>query len=889
MAITAIAIGSSMAATAAFAAVDFALMGIIGMEVAGVAIAGIAAVGAAYAVNTIAQAVGIVPKPDTNTGAAMAQGLTTNTQSPVAAIPVIYGTRLVGGNFVYIGSSGADNAYLHLVMVIGEGVIKQVGAVYFNDSKVLDMAATASGTRHSTAADTEYTGILGMFMGAIGDFIQQISPADAVDIKYTGLVDITWHSGEDDQLADSDAINEIPGWTTDHRLRGTAYLYIRLKYDRDAFATGLPTITANIAGRTIYDPRTGLTAHSNNPALVLRDYLTHQRYGRGLPASAINDATFSSAANYCDQAVTLGGVQVARYTANGVVSAESNSLDVARAMLTACRGMLIFSAGAYKLIIDKPEVPVAAFDEDNIVGAWTISMGDKSSRFNRIRAGFFNSASLWSADIATAESATLRTADNGLILERQFDLPFTSTAERALMIATMNLNQSRQQVAAEFTATIAGMRAEVGDVVYVKHSTPGWDTLNGGAGKAFRVLKIALKNDDEVRVSVIEYDATVYDYGTIAAIDATPNTALPNPRIVGVPGDLQVAESLYQTTGSAGVKTRATISWTAPADAFVADYQVGYKLRASSTWTEAFDIRGLQYPFDDLAPGDYDFRVRARNTLGATSAYTPTKQGTLYGLTAAPANVSGFSIKVMNGLALATWDRTTDLDVKIGGDVVIRWSPLSTGATWDASVILPDGEMNGDASSAIVPLAEGTYFAKFIDSTGHYSNTAASFVATEALVTGWTTIATATEHTAFTGAKTNITLSGGEIKLTVDANNLVTPVGTYEFTSTMDLTTIAARRFHAHIKAGSLYAGPFVDALGSVDDWQDVDGGAINDTTATVYASLSDNNVTYSAWTPFLVADFSGRYAKFKAMLSSGDVAHNIAVSQLSVSVKTPV
>jgi hypothetical protein len=43
-------------------------------------------------------------------------------------------------------------------------------------------------------------------------------------------------------------------------------------------------ITADIDGRTLYDPRTGLTAFSRNPALAIRDYLTNTRYGRGVPS-----------------------------------------------------------------------------------------------------------------------------------------------------------------------------------------------------------------------------------------------------------------------------------------------------------------------------------------------------------------------------------------------------------------------------------------------------------------------------------------------------------------------------------------------------------------------------------------------------------------------------
>jgi hypothetical protein len=55
------------------------------------------------------------------------------------------------------------------------------------------------------------------------------------------------------------------------------------------------------------------------------------------------------------------------------------------------------------------------------------------------------------------------------------------------------------------------------------------------------------------------------------------------------------------------------------------------------------------------------------------------------------------------------------------------------------------------------------------------------------------------------------------------------------------------------------------------------------------YASISNDNITYSDFAPFMVSDFKCRYAKFKTVLLSGDVTHNIQISELSVAAKIPV
>ena len=87
--------------------------------------------------------------------------------------------------------------------------------------------------------------------------------------RYDGKVRINKHLGATDQAADSDLVSEVDEWTNDHRLRGIAYLYVRLSYDADAFPNGVPEITATIKGKKVYDPRDGSTAWSDNPALVL--------------------------------------------------------------------------------------------------------------------------------------------------------------------------------------------------------------------------------------------------------------------------------------------------------------------------------------------------------------------------------------------------------------------------------------------------------------------------------------------------------------------------------------------------------------------------------------------------------------------------------------------
>jgi len=795
-----------------------------------------------------------------------ASGMLINKSANDAPIPVIYGQRKIGGTRVLLEITGTDNEYLHMVLAMSEGEINSFENVYLND--VL-----------------------------------------STDAKFSGFLDVYKHTGSTTQAADSNLVTSVSGWTSNHQLKGTAYLYIKMKYDQDVFASGLPTITADLKGAKVYDARTATTAWSDNPVLCIRDYLTNTRYGRGIETSLIDDTSFNAAANYCEESVTIGGVSKTRYTCNGVVDTSQGSMDVLKKLLTACRGFLIFSGGKYKLIIDKVETAAFTFSEDNIIGAWSIKLGDKNSQFNRMRANFFNPDRAWQPDIAVVDSSTLRTQDNGLLLEKTIDLPFTSDIDRAKMITTINLNQSRQQIMCEFTATIEGLRCEVGDVVYVKHATPGWDTLNSNAGKKFRVMRITLQNNDEVRILAMEYDATAYDFGTIAVSDAAPNTNLPDATTAQPPTAIAIAESLYSTIGGGGVKVRVDISWNAAKDIFVQEYDVEWKENGASTWNFLTTTKNLTARLDDANPVIHDFRVRSINSIGVRSIWATLSNVTIAGLTTPPVDVAGLSLVALSGSAHISWNVATDLDVLTGGKVRFRHSNLTTGASWESSTDI-GAAVAGHNTNAVLPLLSGTYMAKFVDSTGNASVNASSFaITTVPDIIKMNAVTTSNQHPSFTGTKTNLVAVDNVLKFEadtlldsvtdlmddwelLDAIGGTDTAGTYAFDTYIDLGQTFTSRVTANLAFSAFVIGDLIDdRTALMDTWTDFDN-APSDVEVDLYVATTTDDPagspTWGSWAKFTVADYSARALKFKIEATSSSSDHQINITELSVTIDMP-
>jgi hypothetical protein len=520
-----------------------------------------------------------------------------------------------------------------------------------------------------------------------------------------------------------------------------------------------------------------------------------------------------------------------------------------------------------------------------------------------VRGTFVSPANVWQpADFPPVKSATYAGYDGGEILT-DVDWPFINNGIAAQRLAKLMLEKHRQSVNVNFPAKYTVFKYDVIDTLMASVAQLGW------AGKEFTIRNWKFSATGGVNLVLQEESPAVYQWGPgdAQAIYAAPPSNLPNPYNIPVPGTPDVREELYETTGSAGVKARAVVGWGASASAFVVAYEAQYKAHNDEAWLPLPPISLLVAHKDDLAPGLYDFRVRAVTGLGVRSGFSAIVTKELQGLVAEPMPVTGFSVVASGGSALVTYDAHPDLDVRIGGKIVVRWTPdVPPAATWANTVIYE--EFAGNSVSGQLPLKSGTYFAKAKDSTGHFSATAASFVVTQGMLADPSVIATITEHPGFTGAKVNVALVGGGIQLDgsstidgmtgdidswgyIDTMGGVSSSGTYTFAGSFDGGTVATRRFESVIRVAQFDTGDLIDSRTDlIDDWGLFDGNLIEDCDLVLEARITNDDPSgspaWGGWTPFYVAEFNCRAAQFRARLLSGGITHNINANQLQVLVK---
>lgn len=590
---------------------------------------------------------------------------------------------------------------------------------------------------------------------------------------------------------------------------------------------------------------------------------------------------------------TISSGAEVRYTCNGTFDTDEKPKDVIGKLLTAMQGSVTYQGGQWTILAGAYRSPTVTLDEDDLDGPIKVTTRlSRSQTFNAVKGVYVNPLDFYQpTDFPAITNATYLSEDQGERIWKDIELPFTTSGSMAQRIAKIELEKGRQQITVAMPCKLTAFQVQAGDVVNVTNTRFGW------SAKPFEVAqwKFATRDDNGVpRLGIDlllrETASGVYDWnsGEETAIDLAPNTTLPDPFTVQVPGNPSITEELYETTGSAGVKSKAIVSWGASSDGFADNYQLEYKPATQADFLVMTGIRGLSAELTDLAPGYYDFRVQAFNSLGVPSEYSNEVRVEIVGLSAPPSVVSGFSVVASNGFALASWALSPDLDVQINGSIVIRHSSKTSGAVWEDGIILET--FPGGAIQGIVPLVTGTYMAKAIDSTGNYSTSMTSFVATEGMVTGFTTVATSTQASGFTGTKTNVSLAGTVLRLTDPTVNLT---GTYEFDAPVDMTTVKTRRLEADITALSYVATDLIDSMGDVDSWTSIDGDSVDGCDVTLYVAVTNDDPagspTWGGWMPFHVADVTCRAAKFKLDFVSDSEANNIDVSVLTVHVKEAI
>ena len=704
-------------------------------------------------------------QPDQN-----AKGVLVNKFSANAHIPVVYGTRKVGGNVIFLETSGTDNEFLYMAIVVSEGEIDDISSIFVNDNQVTFDGDIADNTQRSVASSDS-------------NFFK--ADPNVEGSSAASLITIEPHYGTDSQTASS-LLSGLSSWTSAHRLRGLAYIALKFKWNNDAFG-GLPTVNAVVKGRKVYNPNLDSTVtggsgshrkddsttweYSDNPIYQMLDYLRNDRFGMGIANSYFdsNFADWQTAGDVCDADITpySGASTIDLMDSHTVVDTSKKAIDNVKDFVRGSRSYLNFTGGKYKILVETSGSASITLTEDNIIGGIQISSKNKNSRYNRVIVNFTNPSKSYQSDtaqfppvdetgLASADThANMKTADGGLLLEGRFDFAMLTSPYQAQEMAEIILRRSRSSLDINIKTDATALDLSIGDIVNVTHATPSFSS------KAFRVQGMTLNTDHTVSLQCSEHQESFYTFGTQQEVATIPSTTLPNPFTVQPPASVTLDDTLVEyNDGTVIVALDVTIGATP--DKFIDFYQVEYKLSTDSDFIIYAQGSGLNHRVLNVIDQKvYDVRVKAVNTVGVSSSYV-TAQRTIVGAIEPPSDVPDLACNVVGQDAFLSWTQISDLDLAF---YQIRFATETDGtADWQNSVNLVT-KVSRPATSITVPARAGTYLIKAVDKLGNFSSNATAVISNVTEVLTHNSVSTINEHPTFAGTNNNTVILDDSIQL----------------------------------------------------------------------------------------------------------------------------
>tara|TARA_R110002012_G_scaffold35526_2_gene101307 strand:- start:16562 stop:20722 length:4161 start_codon:yes stop_codon:yes gene_type:complete len=605
--------------------------------------------GLVFSAATSAVTNALIPKPDIS--ALGANGTQTNFRSPNSPHDIVYGETRKGGAITFMESTDS-NKYLHMIVVLAGHEIDSVQSVYINDR-----VATINGTGFVTSTidggtDTWNSKI--RIFAHTGAHTKDTVFANIGGSTNTGSKTLGNTLQTESDVVDATFVGS-----------GLSYLYIRLEYDAEVFNGGIPTFTAKIKGKKVYDPRKdstssaydsslGTSSHraatastwewSANAALCIRDYLTSD-YGVNSPTSEINDDSFGAAADAC-ATVSVGSDPVNPFDINGVVQTSSTPQSILNTMITACGGTLFWGQGYWKLMVGYQTARSTALTIDDLRSG--LNLDTRMSRrdaFNTVQGQFADAAQDYIlVDYPEYQNSAALTEDNSQESILDLPLPLTSSSATAQRLAKQALLRNREQMTFTASFGIKAFDIQAGDTVKLTLARYGW------TNKEFEVVGWNFTVGDNVGVNLTlrETSSAAFswvenDYSVITG----NNTNLPSPFSVGTPR-MQLPTDVTVVGGGGFATTKIRFSWLVAYSGTITNrYEFAWKLSTDTNYTSIL-TNELFHEVSPVKKGDiYNFKVRAVNNLGITSdydiygsnAYTVASQDTL--APSAPVNATG--------------------------------------------------------------------------------------------------------------------------------------------------------------------------------------------------------------------------------------------------------
>ena len=473
----------------------------VGQVLSAATISAITTAGITAGLGLAASALGLGPKSPSISSSS--RGRLYASIDPATPRKLVFGETALATDIRYQEWTGNNQEYLSEIVCVASHKVQSVDEIWFEDK----LAWTAAG-----GAQGEYAGYL------------------TVDVRTEG------------NAGNYVVIGNGAKWGANRRMTGLAYLHLRFKVTGNSrkkespFGQSIPQ-RMTIIGKAcpVYDPRFDSTRGGagpmraddqttwaytyagqdigRNPANQLLTYLLGWRIngklalGRGIPPERIDFDSFITAANACDEPVTLaaGGTEK-RYRADGIFSEADDPRGVIDTFETTMNAKLRDAGGRFSLVVISNDLATPRFDfnDSDVLGEfrWTPTQ-DIERTFNEIRGRFTNPSRQALFQLVDYPRYRELPTD-GIERVHVLDLPMVQSGSQAQRLAKQQFARNKYQGRFEAQMGARAWAVQLGDVVRLTFSALGWEN------RLFRVVEHGIRPDGVCPVVLQEEHADIY-------------------------------------------------------------------------------------------------------------------------------------------------------------------------------------------------------------------------------------------------------------------------------------------------------------------------------------------------------------------------------------------
>ncbi len=305
-------------------------------------------------------------------------------------------------------------------------------------------------------------------------------------------------------------------------------------------------------------------AWCSDPAWILYDLLTNDRYGCNIAESTIDKYTFKSVSEYCGELVDAGngdGSTEPRFSCNVNITQQADAFSLINSLCGAMRAVAFYSAGSIAISQDAAgQSTKYIFNNSNISEDGFVYNGSSlKTRHTIINVQYFDMVTQ-ELDIETIEADAATQTKYGVRTKTIKAFACTSRGQAARLGRWFLFNEQNSGETCAFKTTVAaGVIVRCGDIIEISDSLKAGLRRGGLLSSVTSTTVVVLDDEDSTDIPTLAQSPTISI--------VMPNGSLETKNISGISGKTITVSSAFSTTPNANApyvlenSTLETTTW----------------------------------------------------------------------------------------------------------------------------------------------------------------------------------------------------------------------------------------------------------------------------------------------------------------------------------------